>query len=105
MSTDKRPTGREAHDATRIVVTALIALLCLAALIAIVAVLSGESLDEDAARAVGTAAALTVYMLAALAGRSLSQRRSELSTLGWITVLIAAVGFLVTVVAIWSEGG
>jgi hypothetical protein len=105
MSTDKRSTGGEAHDATRVVVTALIALLCLAALIAIVAVLSGDGLDEDAARAVGTAAALTVYMLAALAGRSLSQRRIELSTLGWITVLIAAVGFVVTVVAIWSEDG
>jgi hypothetical protein len=103
MSTYKRPPGGDAHDATRIVVTALIALLCLAALIAIVAVLSGGDLDEDAARAVGTAAALTVYMLAALAGRSLSERRIELSALGWITVLVAAVGFLVTVVAIWSE--
>jgi hypothetical protein len=103
MSTGKRPTGREAHDATRVVVTALIALLCLTALIAIIAVLNGESFDEDAARALGTAAALTVYMLAALAGRSLSQRRIELSTFGWITVLTAALGFLVTVVAIWSD--
>jgi hypothetical protein len=105
MSTDRRPAGGDAHDATRIVVTASIALLCLAALVAIGAVLSGNGLDEDAARALGTAAALTIYMLAGLAGRSLSERRSELSALGWITVLIAAAGFLVTVVAIWSEDG
>ncbi len=102
---DTRPTPAEAHDATRAVVIALIGLLCLAALIAIIAVLSGDELDEDAARALGTAAALTVYMLAGFAGRSLSQRRPELVTIGWIAVLIAAVGLITMVAAIWSDDG
>ncbi|HYG96046.1 MAG TPA: VOC family protein [Solirubrobacterales bacterium] len=81
-----------------------IGLLCAAAFVLIILVLSGSEVDDDSAKAIGTAAALAFLSLTAVAGSHLALRQPQLSLLGHGTALISAIAFLVTTAAIWSGG-
>jgi hypothetical protein len=80
----------------------LIGSLCIAALIAIIAIASDGEINETGAKALGTAAALSVYSLAGLACGALGRKRPEAALLGNAGVVVAGLGLLITVVEIWA---
>jgi hypothetical protein len=80
----------------------LIAALCTAAVIAIVAITGGGEFDEAGAKALATAATLSLYSLIGLACTSLARRRPEVALLGNAGAVVAGIGLLITVVAIWA---
>jgi catechol 2,3-dioxygenase-like lactoylglutathione lyase family enzyme len=80
-----------------------IGLLCAAAFVLILIILSGDALDDTSAKAIGTAAALAFLSLIGVAGSHLSLRRPQLAPLGHLTLLAAAIAFVLTLIAIWSE--
>lgn len=88
----------------RILSWALVAALCVAALTAIGAILSGD-FDETDGRVIATSLGFAIFSATAASGASLRFRGSEnLRTLGLATVALAAVSFLLLVVALWSDG-
>src|SRR6266511_1650180 len=98
------PSGSEAFDLRRTMLILLIGSLCIGALFAIVAITGGGEFDETGAKALGTAAALSVYSLAALACNSLGHKRAELALLGAVGTIVAGVSLLITVGEIWFGG-
>jgi hypothetical protein len=79
----------------------LIGSLCVGAVIAIAAIAGGGEFDETGARALGTAAALSIYSMAGLACNSLGRKRPDLALLGGVGTVVAGIGLLITVGEIW----
>jgi catechol 2,3-dioxygenase-like lactoylglutathione lyase family enzyme len=77
--------------------------LCIAAGAAIVLVLSGEELDETAARAVLTAIAVSLYSLTASAGMALGRHRPDLAWFGWLQVLVSAFALFAALPTTWMD--
>ncbi len=77
-------------------------ILILAALVAVAAIVRGDFGDTDA-RILGTLFALLLAGATAVSGLALVER-ATLVPLGWATVALAAVGFLVIALSIWSDG-
>ena len=83
---------------------ALVAALCVAALTAIGAVLSGD-FDETDSRVIATSLGFAVFSATAASGASLRFRDSQnLRALALATMALSAAGFLLLLVALWSEG-
>jgi hypothetical protein len=80
----------------------LIGSLCIAALIAIIAIASDGEISETGAKALGTAAALSVYSLAGLACGALGRKRPEAALLGNAGAIAVGVGLLITILEIWT---
>ncbi|HEU5062854.1 MAG TPA: hypothetical protein VFT79_06845 [Solirubrobacterales bacterium] len=80
-----------------------IGLLCVAAVVLILIILSGNQLDDTSGKAIGTAVALALLSLTAVAGSHLRLRQPQLTLLGVATVTVSILAFLVITAAIWSE--
>jgi hypothetical protein len=93
----------QSSDDLRGVIKLIIGLLCVAALVLILIILSGSRLDDTSGRAIGTAIALGVLSLTAVAGSHLRLRQPQLALLGLATVAVSALAFLVVTAAIWSD--
>ena len=83
----------------------LIAVLCLAAFVLILFIASGPSLGEESWNVLFAAVALAFFSLTGVAGMSLVGRRSELWWFGYLTAIVSAGAFVVTVMAIWADDG
>ncbi len=84
-------------------VRVLIGVLCAGALLLILLIASGSDIDEDSARAIGTASAIAFFSLTGVAGLGLAGRRAELAWFGYLTAIASAVAVLMMIGAIWSE--
>jgi len=82
----------------------LIAVLCTGALLLIVLIASGSDIDENSARAIGTASAIAFFGLTGAAGTNLARRRPELAWFGQLSAATAAIALLTMVGSIWSDG-
>ena len=83
---------------------ALAAALCVAALTAIGAILSGD-FDETDGRVIASSLGFAVFSATAASGASLRLRESEkLRTLGFATMALSAVSFMLLLAALWSDG-
>lgn len=80
-----------------------IGVLCVAAFALILVILSGNHLDDTSGRAIGTAVALALLSLTAIAGSHLRLRQPQLALFGVATVAVSMLAFLVVAAAIWSE--
>ena len=89
-------------SSTRAIVNFLIAILCGAALLLIVLIGSGSDIDDDSARAIGTAIAIAFFSLTGVAGTNLGQRRPELAWFGYLAAAVSAIALLMMLGAIWS---
>jgi hypothetical protein len=93
---------RTGEEAARALVRFLIAALCAGALLLILLISSGSDIDEDSARAIGTASAIAFFSLTGVAGLSLAGRRPELAWFGYLTVVASAIATLMMIGTIWS---
>jgi hypothetical protein len=80
---------------------ALVVSLCLTAGLAIITLLFGE-FDETAGRIVATTAFMSLYSLMALPGGSLLDRGTH-AMLGWATLLLCSVSFLLALNLVWTN--
>jgi hypothetical protein len=80
---------------------ALVFSLCATAGLAIITLLFGE-FDETAGRIVATTAFMSLYSLMALPGGSLLDRGTH-SALGWATLLLCGVSFLLALNLVWAN--
>jgi len=88
----------------RLLAWALVGALCVAALTAIGAILSGDFDDTDS-RVIATSLGFAIFSATAASGASLRFRGSgSLRTLGLAAVALAAVSFLLLLLALWGEG-
>jgi MFS family permease len=76
--------------------------LCVLALLAIVAIAGGDFNDTDG-RILGTLLSIVIYSSTSFAHVPLIERRPNLSLLAFAGVGASAIGFLVTLGAIWSD--
>ena len=85
-------------------ITVVVLILCGAAVLAIGEILSGSGLDGTSAQVLISAAAFSFFLLVGMAGQSLTVRRPQVSWIGLFTILVAALGFIATVIATWKSG-
>jgi hypothetical protein len=76
--------------------------LCAAAAFGIVEVLGGSDSGSTLGRLLYTAIPLAVFSLVALAGVVLAVRRPALAWFGYLTAVIAALGFIAVTVTVWE---
>lgn len=91
-----------ADPTQRSFITVVVLVLCGAAVIAIGEILSGNGYDETSVRVLISAAAFSFFLLVGMAGQSLTVRRPQASWIGLFTILVAALGFIATLVATWK---
>jgi L-amino acid N-acyltransferase YncA len=92
----------KAGDPTqRQLISFLVLVLCGAALFAIAEILSGTGIDENTLRVLLSAAALSFFLLTGVAGRALETTRPQMAWFGTLTVLVAVLGLLLALIAIW----
>jgi hypothetical protein len=84
----------------RVLVIAAVASLSATAAIAIVVLLFGDFGDTEV-RILGTTLAISLYSLLTLPGAILLERRVA-EPLAWATIVAAAAGFVLALVAIWA---
>jgi hypothetical protein len=86
----------------RLLSWALVFSLCIAALTAIAAITSG-SFDDTDGRVIGTSAGFALFSAIGASGAQLRYRTAEaLRTLGLVTIVLAALSFVLLVVALWE---
>jgi drug/metabolite transporter (DMT)-like permease len=94
---------RTQADSRRPLLGAVIVGLCVAALVAIGAIAGDDELDETSAKAIGSAAAVMIFASTALGSETLRMRRADMLWLAYAGFVVAGIGLVVTLVAIWSE--
>ena len=94
----------ERTSVRRALARALVAALCVAALTAVGAILSGD-FDETDGRVIATSLGFAVFSATAASGAALRFRDSQnLRVLALATMALSAAGFLLLLVALWSDG-
>lgn len=83
-------------------ISVVVLVLCGAAVLAIGEILSGNGFDEGSARVLISAAAFSFFLLVGMAGQSLTVTRPQVSWIGLFTILVAALGFIATLIATWK---
>ncbi len=83
-------------------ISLVVLVLCAAALVAIAEILSGNGFDDTTLRVLVSAAAFSFFLLVGMAGQSLTVRRPQVSWIGLLTILVAALGFIATLIATWQ---
>jgi hypothetical protein len=93
----------EAGDATRSAVRVAVVLLCVGAALLILIILNGSRLNATAGRALLTAVAFAFFSITSAAGLRLARHPHPLFLLGYLTIGISLVAFVVTSTVIWSH--
>lgn len=92
------------NDRGRVAVLALVGVLCVGAAVLIAKIVGGSDHSETAGKVVYTALALTIFGASAVTGLHLAERRPGQAGFGYLTAVIALLGFAAVAIHIVGEG-